>query len=132
MIEDRPMIEERWRRELANECCAAVTDLPSYRQFLVTAGPVRRRRLWKTVSRFGDDLNPVVESHTEKEFWHLVVSVESTPAFLCALEQFEDHCERGPVGQTAFDRIVRWRTVAKVLSMGLVVRRCFPCSAGKS
>jgi hypothetical protein len=24
-----------------------------------------------------------------------------------------------------FDRIVRWRTVAKVLSMGLVVRRCF-------
>src|SRR6266446_10189084 len=31
-----------------------------------------------------------------------------------------------------FDRIVRWRTVAKVLSMGLVVRRCFQCSAGKS
>ena len=24
-----------------------------------------------------------------------------------------------------FDRMVRWRTVAKVLSMGLVVRRCF-------
>src|ERR1700736_2557005 len=31
-----------------------------------------------------------------------------------------------------FDRMVRWRTVAKVLSMGLVVRRCFQCSAGKS
>ena len=31
-----------------------------------------------------------------------------------------------------FDRIVRWRTVAKVLSMGLVVRRCLQCSAGKS
>src|SRR5882757_6365099 len=31
-----------------------------------------------------------------------------------------------------FDRIVRWRTVAKVLSMGLVVRKCFQCSAGKS
>src|SRR5258705_8380582 len=30
-----------------------------------------------------------------------------------------------------FDRIVRWRTVAKVLSMGLVVRRCFQCSAWK-
>jgi len=29
-----------------------------------------------------------------------------------------------------FDRIVRWRTVAKVLSMGLVVRKCFQCSAG--
>ena len=31
-----------------------------------------------------------------------------------------------------FDRMVRCRTVAKVLSMGLVVRKCFQCSAGKS
>src|SRR6266699_2079184 len=31
-----------------------------------------------------------------------------------------------------FDRIVRWRTVANVLSMGFVVRKCFRCSAGKS
>lgn len=30
-----------------------------------------------------------------------------------------------------FDRMV-WRTVAKVVSMGLVVRRCYQCSAGKS
>jgi len=29
-------------------------------------------------------------------------------------------------------RVVRWRTVAKVLSMGLPVRMCFQCSAGKS
>jgi hypothetical protein len=29
------------------------------------------------------------------------VSVEPSPAFLCALEQLEDHGERGPVGQTA-------------------------------
>src|SRR5665647_202140 len=38
----------------------------------------------------------------------LVVSVEPSPAFLCALEQFEDHCERGPVGQAALrsDRAV--------------------------
>ena len=28
-----------------------------------------------------------------------------------------------------FERIVLCRTVAKVLSMGLVVRRCFQCSA---
>jgi hypothetical protein len=27
---------------------------------------------------------------------------------------------------------VRWRTVANELSMTLVVRRCFQCSAGKS
>src|SRR5438477_11516522 len=31
-----------------------------------------------------------------------------------------------------FDRIVRWRTVAKVLSMGLVVRKCFQCSHSPS
>src|SRR5207344_2752781 len=30
-----------------------------------------------------------------------------------------------------FDRMVRCRTVAKVLSMGFVVRKCFQCSAGK-
>jgi hypothetical protein len=31
-----------------------------------------------------------------------------------------------------FERTVRWRTVANELSMTLVVRRCFQCSAGKS
>ena len=31
-----------------------------------------------------------------------------------------------------FVRFVRCLTVAKVLSMGLVVRMCFQCSAGKS
>jgi len=31
-----------------------------------------------------------------------------------------------------FDRMVRCRTVAKVLSIGFVVRKCFQCSAGKS
>src|SRR5271155_1359356 len=30
------------------------------------------------------------------------------------------------------ERTVRCRTVANVLSMGLLVRRCFQCSAGKS
>ncbi len=33
------------------------------------------------------------------------------------------------------ERLVRWvlwRTVANVLSIGLVVRMCFQCSAGKS
>src|ERR1700682_5756916 len=84
-----------------------------------------------TVGRLGDDLDPVVECHTKNEFWQLVVAIETTSAFLRALEHFEDHREvlfdRKP-----FDRIVWWRTVANVLSMGLVVRRCFQCSAGKS
>ena len=38
-------------------------------------------------------------------------------------EKFERH---------PLDRTVRWRTVANELSMTLVVRRCFQCSAGKS
>jgi hypothetical protein len=53
-----------------------------------------------TIGRLGSGLDPVVKCHTENEFWQLG-SVEPSPAFLCALEQFEDHCERGPVGQTA-------------------------------
>src|ERR1700686_756482 len=80
----------------------------SYRQFLVTAGRSGGGGCGLTVGRLGDDLDPVVECHTENEFWQLVVSVEPSPAFLCALEQFEDHCERGPVGQAALrsDRAV--------------------------
>ena len=36
-------------------------------------------------------------------------------------------CESAP-----FMRTVRWRTVAKALSIGFDVRRCVQCSAGKS
>src|SRR6478609_977020 len=52
-----------------------------------------------TVSRFSDDLDPVVECHTKNEFWQLVVAIETTPAFVRGLKQFEDHRERRPVGQ---------------------------------
>src|SRR5206468_8389118 len=31
-----------------------------------------------TVDRLGDDLDPVVECHTENEFWQLVVAIETT------------------------------------------------------
>jgi hypothetical protein len=50
------------------------------------------------VSRLCDDLDPVVECHTENEFWQLVMTVETAPAFLGALDQFEDHRERSLVG----------------------------------
>src|SRR5206468_4905118 len=53
-----------------------------------------------TVGRLGDDLDPIVECHTKNEFWQLVVAIETAPAFLCALDQFEDHGERGLVRQT--------------------------------
>ena len=61
-----------------------------------------------TVGQLGDDLDPVVECHTENEFWQLVVSVEPSPAFLCTLKQFEDHSQRCAVGQAALrsDRAV--------------------------
>jgi hypothetical protein len=51
-----------------------------------------------TVGRLGNDLDPVVECHTEKEFWQLVVSIETTPTFLRSLDQLEDHRERRLVG----------------------------------
>jgi Arm DNA-binding domain len=50
-----------------------------------------------TVGRLGDDLDPVFECHTENEFWQLVMTVETAPAFLRALDEFEDHRERGPI-----------------------------------
>src|SRR5712671_3607598 len=61
-----------------------------------------------TVGRLGDDLDPVVECHTKNEFWQLVGAVETAPAFLRGFQQFEDHRERGPVGQAALrsDRAV--------------------------
>ena len=72
------------------------------------------------VSRFGDDLETVIECHTEKEFWQLVVAVETTPAFLRSPRAFEDMASAVLLDRHPFDRIVQWRTVAKVLSMGFV------------
>jgi hypothetical protein len=60
------------------------------------------------------------------------VAVDPAPTFLGALDKLEDHGERDLFDRQPFDRIVRCRTVAKVLSMGFVVRKCFQCSAGKS
>ena len=80
----------------------------SYRQILVTAGRSGGGGYGLTVSWFGNDLDPVVECHTENEFWQLVVAIETTPAFLGALKQFEDHRERRFVGQSSLrsDRAV--------------------------
>jgi hypothetical protein len=57
---------------------------------------------------------------------------EAAPVILRGVGELEDHGKRGPVGRQPFDRIVRWRTVANVHSMGLVEYRCFQCSAGSS
>ena len=81
--------------------------------------------------RLGDNFEPVGKLHTLDDLWQLVVAIELAPGFLRAVDQLEDSSavlfERQP-----FARMVLWRTVAKVLSMGFVVRKCFQCSAGKS
>ena len=67
------------------------------------------------------------------ELGQLVVAIEPAPAFLRRIATSLNTMasavlfERQP-----FERIVRCRTVAKVLSIGFEVRRCFQCSAGKS
>jgi hypothetical protein len=44
--------------------------------------------------------NPSLNVAPRTRFWQLVVSIEPSPAFLFALEEFEDHRERRPVRQT--------------------------------
>ena len=73
----------------------AMIDATIVRAHQYSAGALKKG-FW-----FGDDLDPVVECHTENEFWQLVVTLETTPGFLGALKQFEDHRERRPVGQAS-------------------------------
>ena len=82
--------------------------------------------------RMADDLDPVSELHTLDQFWQLVVAVDPAPTLLGALDQLKTMASAVLFDRQPFDRMVRWRTVAKVLSMGFVVRKCFQCSAGKS
>src|SRR3984893_6344191 len=79
-----------------------------------------------------DDLNSVGEPYTENYFRQLVVAIEATPAFLGGLGSLKIMASAVLFDRHPLERIVRWRTVANELSMGLVVRRCFQCSAGKS
>ena len=76
-----------------------------------------------------DDLDSVGELYTEDDFRQLVVAIEATPTFFGSLGELEDHGERSLVRETSLGA---WRTVANMLSMTLLVRRCFQCSAGKS
>jgi hypothetical protein len=48
-----------------------------------------------------DDLDSVSELYTENDFRQLVVTIETTPAFLGGLGKFEDHGERGLVRKTS-------------------------------
>jgi hypothetical protein len=48
-----------------------------------------------------DDLDSVGEPYTEDELRQLVVAIEAPPAPLGGLGEFEDHGERGLVGETS-------------------------------
>ena len=48
-----------------------------------------------------DDLDSVGEPYTEDDFRQLVVTIETTPAFLGSLGELEDHGERGLVRETS-------------------------------
>jgi hypothetical protein len=82
--------------------------------------------------RIANDLDAVSELHTLDQFWQLVVAVDPAPIFLRAFDKLEHHGNAVLFDRQPFDRMVRCRTVAKVLSIGFVVRKCFQCSAGKS
>jgi hypothetical protein len=63
--------------------------------------------------------------------------VSFTPLYVILGNAEELNLGDGRVRRVLFERhplerTVRWRTVANEISMGLVVRRCFQCSAGKS
>ena len=84
------------------------------------------------VAWLSDDLAPVGKLHTSNDLWQLVVAVKATPSLLRALTSLNTMASAVRFERHPFERIVLCRTVAKVLSMGFDVRRCFQCSAGKS
>ena len=61
-----------------------------------------------------------------------LVAVESPPASLGGVQELVGHRERGLSEPAPFVTCVRSFTVAKLDSIGFVVRRCRQCSAGKS
>src|SRR5437660_12571313 len=84
-----------------------------------------------TVGRLGGDLDPVVVT-PRTSFGNWLVPSRRRQLFCAASSSLKTIASAVLLDRQPFDRIVRWRTVAKVLSMGLVVRKCFQCSAGKS
>ena len=66
-----------------------------------------------------DDLDSVGELYTENDFRQLVVTIETTPAFLGGLNKFEDHGERGLVRKTSLGAHRAVAKVANELSINL-------------
>lgn len=89
-------------------------------------GPRAARRRPSGVPTSGVD-DTAVEAFAGEDFLDELESVEHTPVTLGVPDELEDHREAdiaaaGPV-------VPRWRRLTPI---GLVVRTCFRCSAGKS
>jgi hypothetical protein len=100
-----PLLE--WSRTGSEENVSAVPPSPDRNPRRAIAEFWRRPEgsgggLGLRQGRMADDLDPVSELHTLDQFWQLVVAVDPTPTLLGALDQLEDHGERGLVRQTAF------------------------------
>jgi len=61
--------------------------------------------------------------------WQFVVAIEAAPTLPGRLGEHDDLGGHRFLSQQPFDRTFRWRTMANVLSLRLVVRGCFQCSA---
>jgi hypothetical protein len=72
------------------------------------------------------------ETDTSNYLWNQFESLQPAPMLLGFQTKFEDHRQVAIREPQPLVRGVRSRTVAKVDSMGLVVRKCGQCWAGKS
>lgn len=60
-----------------------------------------------TLARLGDGLDPVVECHTQNEFWQLDVAIETAPDFCAASSSLKTIASAVSLDRQLFDRIVR-------------------------
>jgi hypothetical protein len=79
-----------------------------------------------------NQLFSVLEFDAFDDLGELVRAIQASPILSRRLAQLEDHGGAVAGLRPPLVLVVLSRTVAKVLSMGLVVRMCFQCSAEKS
>lgn len=78
------------------------------------------------------DFHSVLELHSFNNLGKVVEPSDPPPASLRTHSQFVQHRQHGVADHTALGLVTAVTIVAKVDSMGFVVRMCTLCSAGKS
>jgi hypothetical protein len=74
----------------------------------------------------------VLEDNALEQQFDLFRAVDTAPGLFGLLDQLKCLSEEGGRDTQLRVRVVRWRTVANVDSIALVVRRCCQCSAGNA